>query len=93
MIDFVHVLEKEQPNIIDVRETDEYDAGHVPGAKNLPLSSLAENYDVLSRLEKYYLICQGGGRSARACSFLSALGYLVVNVEGGTKSWPAFLEH
>lgn len=74
--------------IIDVREVDEYEAGHIPNATNLPLSTLAENFETLNKDQHYFVVCQAGGRSARACEFLSGQGFDVTNVLGGTSAWP-----
>lgn len=72
-------------DLIDIREQYEYAEGHVKTAKNIPMNDLisnAENY--LSKGNTYYIICQSGVRSANTVSYLSELGYDVVNVEGGT---------
>ncbi len=75
--------------VIDVRETDEYVAGHVPGALSAPLSTLTENEHLFDDHETNYVICQAGGRSMRACEYLDGLGKPVVNVAGGTGGWIA----
>lgn len=92
MPEFYQEAKRKNLPIIDVREIDEYEAGHVPNAKNLPLSTLAENFETLDPEQPYYLICQAGGRSARAAEFLSAQGYDVTNVMGGTSAWPGELK-
>ncbi|MFM8945952.1 MAG: rhodanese-like domain-containing protein [Actinomycetota bacterium] len=73
--------------LIDVRESDEYTSGHVPGAESWPLSELSETYKSLGSAESLVLICQSGGRSSRACDFLDQQGYPVTNVSGGTMAW------
>ena len=88
MADFYEKYQKQELNLIDVREVHEYQAGHAPGAKNLPLSTLEQGYKELKPDQEYYIICQGGARSASACSFLSAQGLKVTNVEGGMNHWP-----
>lgn len=75
--------------VIDVRETDEYVGGHVPGAVNVPLSVLTERTDAFADNETTYVICLAGGRSMRACEYLADLGKSVVNVAGGTGAWLA----
>ena len=79
------------PYVVDVREVDEYTDGHVPSAVNVPLSVLADNYTSISAKSTVYVVCQLGGRSARACEFLSNLsefdGVKFVNVVGGTAAW------
>lgn len=74
--------------LIDVREADEFAAGHVPGAVNLPMSEIG---DLLHELPDgaFDVICQLGGRSARVVEALEARGYDVTNVEGGTAEWIA----
>ena len=92
MADFFKKYQNEELNLIDVREVHEYQAGHVPGAKNLPLSTLEQGYKELKSDQDYYLICQGGGRSASACQFLKAQSLTVTNVEGGMNAWPGDVE-
>lgn len=88
MDNFVKKLEKGNINVIDVREKVEYKlGGHVPGAKNLPLSKIQKKYTELSKDDSYYLICQSGGRSGQAAEFLSDAGYNVTNVQGGMSMW------
>ena len=74
--------------LIDVREREEFAAGHVPGAVNLPMSELGEHLDRLPD-EPFDVICQAGGRSARVVEALEARGYDATNVEGGTGEWIA----
>jgi glyoxylase-like metal-dependent hydrolase (beta-lactamase superfamily II)/rhodanese-related sulfurtransferase len=74
--------------LVDVREPEEFAAGHVPGALNLPQADLASNLDAVPRDRPVYLVCQGGFRSRRAAQFLRQVGYdRVVNVDGGTSAW------
>lgn len=76
-----------QPHILDVRETDEFEAGHIPGALNIPLSILPVRYHELDKATNWDIICLGGARSARACEFLEGLGYNVTNVQNGMSAW------
>ena len=73
--------------IVDVREDDEFASGHAAGAINLPLSTFAEHFEEISKDAPVYVICQSGGRSARACDYLEGQGYDAINVEGGTSDW------
>ena len=92
MADFYEKYQNENLDLIDVREVHEFQAGHAPGAKNLPLSTLEQGYKELTSDQEYYIICQGGGRSASACQFLKAQGLAVTNVEGGMNVWPGDVE-
>ena len=87
--EFQVLNQKENITILDVREVDEFQAGHIEGAVNAPLSTLDKGYEQLDASKRYYVICQGGMRSERACQFLEAKGFDVVNVEGGMNQWKA----
>lgn len=87
--EFQVLNQKEDITILDVREVDEFQAGHIEGALNAPLSTLDKEYEQLDSSKRYYVICQGGMRSERACQFLEAEGFDVVNVEGGMNQWKA----
>jgi len=80
--------DREDTPLIDVREPDEFAAGHVPGAVNLPMSRIADLLDQLPE-GPFDVICQAGGRSARVTEALEARGYDATNVEGGTGGWIA----
>ena len=85
----VHQLrERSDTPLIDVREAVEFAGGHVPGAVNLPLSTLGNRLDELPD-GAFDVICQAGVRSARAVEALEARGYDATNVDGGTGEWIA----
>ena len=76
--------------VIDVRETDEFAAGHVPTAISIPLSTLQDRVDEFRHQGTVYVICQVGGRSMRACQYLADFGIdNLVNIAGGTTGWIA----
>ncbi|MCD2138003.1 rhodanese-like domain-containing protein [Salinicoccus halitifaciens] len=77
----------EDLNIIDVREDDEVAEGKIPSAKHIPLGELEERLDEIDKDKHHYVTCHAGGRSSRACGFLSHYGYDVTNMEGGMSSW------
>ena len=70
--------------LMDVRTSEEYRGGHIPGSKNVPLqaidkvASVAENKDTV-----LYVYCQSGARSRQATSMLRGMGYTNVNNIGG----------
>lgn len=86
MKDFTNLL-ADNPKVIDVRETYEYQAGHIEGSVNLPLSQITSQVKTLDPNERYLLVCASGARSGNACDYLSSLGYNVSNVEGGLMAW------
>lgn len=73
--------------VIDVREADEYEAAHVPGAVLVPLSELQDRVEDVPADRPVLVICKSGARSMRACEFLAPLGRDVTNVAGGTMAW------
>jgi rhodanese-related sulfurtransferase len=73
--------------VIDVREPDEYRAGHVPGAQLMPLATVADQLSSFNPAGPTYVICRSGGRSMHACEIAADEGYDVVNVTGGTGAW------
>ena len=81
--DFYQLYQKELLSVLDVREVEEFESLHLEGARNFPLSQLADTYEQLDKTQPYYVICKSGIRSARACQFLTGQGYEVVNVQGG----------
>jgi rhodanese-related sulfurtransferase len=84
-------LAKGEPvNLIDVRERDEWLAGHIAEARLIPLSEFLDRIDELEpeREGPLVFICKAGVRSARVCEYLAQFGYDVVNVEGGMAAWP-----
>jgi rhodanese-related sulfurtransferase len=72
-----------------VRQADEYEAAHVPGAVLIPLDQLGDRQDELPRDRPLLVICRSGGRSAAAVRALAAAGYDATNVAGGTLAWIA----
>jgi glyoxylase-like metal-dependent hydrolase (beta-lactamase superfamily II)/rhodanese-related sulfurtransferase len=76
------------PVLLDVREPAEFDAGHVPSARNVPLGVLERRMGELDRTAPAAVICAGGYRSSAAASMLLRSGLRDVwNVIGGTSAW------
>ncbi len=84
------LINREDAYILDVREGDEFAAGHLPEAKSIPLAKLAER---VSEIEKYkdkpiIVCCASGMRSAKGCGELGKLGFAKVHsLAGGVDAW------
>ncbi len=86
-VDQLEAARAEGAPVIDVRQPDEYDAAHVPGARLIPLNEVAARVQEVPSEGTVYVICQSGSRSARATDFLRRQGIDAQNVAGGTKAW------
>lgn len=75
--------------LLDVREADEWAAGHAPEAQLVPLRDVPVRVDELSRDRRIVAVCRSGARSGRVTEFLNAQGFDVVNLKGGMKAWAA----
>jgi rhodanese-related sulfurtransferase len=76
--------------LVDVREPDEFAAGHIEGARLMPLGTVDKNYRDLPKDVKLVVYCRSGKRSAKAVSFLTAHGYTnAVSLDGGYLAWTA----
>ena len=77
--------------VLDVRRPAEYAAGHVPGARSIPLDRLREAEAALDRGQPLAIVCASGYRSSVAGSLLQSLGFdgALYNVVGGTSAWVA----
>jgi rhodanese-related sulfurtransferase len=75
--------------LVDVREHDEWMAGHVDGAVHVPLSEVPQRLGDLPDGDPLYILCRSGNRSGRAAAWLNAQGVESVNVAGGMQAWAA----
>jgi rhodanese-related sulfurtransferase len=73
--------------LLDVREDDEWAAGHAPDAVHVRLSELNEHSDEIPRDREVYVICRSGARSAYATQALSGAGWKAINVSDGMTGW------
>jgi rhodanese-related sulfurtransferase len=83
-------LAAEQANgayVLDVRQPEEYESGHVPGAVLVPLGEVPDRVAEVPTTEPVYVVCRSGARSRRAAEFLIARGIDATNVAGGTMAW------
>lgn len=76
-------------DVVDVRNRDEWDAGHIEGTRLVPLDQLRANAEVvLDPSKTIVFVCAKGVRSMEAAKLAERLGYLrVANLVGGTKAW------
>lgn len=86
-VDRVPLLLPENLVVLDVREDDEWAAGHIAGAVHIPLGQLAERVGELDDSSQMLVVCHVGGRSARATAFLVQSGFDAVNLDGGMDAW------
>jgi rhodanese-related sulfurtransferase len=75
--------------VLDVREDDEWAAGHVSGSVHLPLTELGGKYAELPDADQTLVVCRVGNRSAYAAAFLLQQGVHAVNLDGGLVAWHA----
>lgn len=72
--------------IVDVREDDEWAAGHIPSAVHIPMGQVPQRLEELPEGE-LHIVCRSGGRSRRTAEWLQRNGYDAVNVDGGMAAW------
>jgi rhodanese-related sulfurtransferase len=82
------IKRKDGVQIIDVRETQEWESGHIPNAKHIPLGELPGRLNELKKNKETIIVCRSGSRSKMACEFLSQMGFNVINMVGGMIHWP-----
>lgn len=73
--------------VLDVREQHEWDAGHIEGARHVPLGDVPARVGELDPTARTLVVCHVGGRSARASAWLAQQGCDVVNLAGGMDAW------
>jgi rhodanese-related sulfurtransferase len=73
--------------LLDVREDDEWAAGHAPDAVHIPVGALAQHTAEIPRDGEVYVICRSGARSAYAAQQLSGAGWKTIHVADGMTGW------
>lgn len=73
--------------LLDVREYDEWMAGHAPAATHIAMSELVGRVHELGRNRRIVCICRSGNRSARVTAWLLQQGFDAVNLTGGMQAW------
>ncbi len=73
--------------VVDVRESEEYVAGHLPDAVPIPMSQLATRMGEIDKTSPVFVICASGNRSSAMTDLLRGAGFDAVSVAGGTGAW------
>ena len=90
-----NMMDTQDVIVLDVREQDEFDAGHIPGAVLLPVGTItkATAASVIPETDSVVLVyCRSGNRSKTASKALADLGYTNVYEFGGINTWPYEVE-
>ena len=75
--------------VLDVREDDEWEAGHIAGSTHVPLSELMARVDEVPATDPLVVVCRVGARSAQVAAWLRGQGRDAVNLAGGLEYWAA----
>ncbi|HET8569789.1 MAG TPA: rhodanese-like domain-containing protein [Candidatus Limnocylindria bacterium] len=78
---------RETYHLLDVREPDEWDAGHIEGAQHIPLAQLALRIAEVPTDRVIVTVCRSGHRSGVAAKGLAARGIRAENLDGGVEAW------
>jgi|SRR6478609_5284737 rhodanese-related sulfurtransferase len=73
--------------LLDVREDDEWQRGHAPGAQHIPMGDVPARMAEIDAEAQLFVVCHAGGRSQRVAQYLARNGYEPVNVAGGMLAW------
>jgi len=76
--------------MLDVREPDEWGAGHVPGSVHIPMRELGARQAELPKDRTILCVCRSGNRSGTVVRALVEAGYAAENLDGGLQSWEAY---
>ena len=74
-------------HLLDVREQDEWDAGHVEGSQHIPMGQLLGRLGEVPTDRDVVVVCRVGSRSAQVTAYLGQHGYDVLNLDGGLEAW------
>lgn len=82
------VLKLKDISIIDIRSSQKYNDNHILHALNIPYDILISNPDkYLLKTKEYYIYCQKGIQSKKACQLLNSRGYHLINIIGGYEAF------
>lgn len=86
-MDITEIDARQDLQVLDVREDEEWVAGHVAGALHIPLEQLGARIGELDGDQALAVVCRSGNRSSRAVAALTAAGLTAHNVDGGMTAW------
>lgn len=75
--------------LLDVREHQEWIAGHAPAARHIPMNEIPARVDELPRHARIVCVCRSGNRSGQVTAWLLQQGYDATNMTGGMQQWSA----
>ncbi len=73
--------------ILDVREADEWNSGHAPGAQHIPIGEVPARIEDIDIDAEVYVVCRQGGRSLGVVAYLNNIGFDAFQVDGGMVAW------
>lgn len=86
-MDISTLSRRDDVQVVDVRGPDEWSAGHIAGARHIPLGQLGSRYGELDPQRPIAVVCRSGNRSSVAVAALVAAGLPAENVDGGMSAW------
>jgi rhodanese-related sulfurtransferase len=82
------LIDEQKVEVVDVRTEEEYNQGHIPGAKLIPLDQLDNHIDELEKEQSYLIVCRSGNRSTQASEQLVDNGFTnILNLKKGMNEW------
>jgi rhodanese-related sulfurtransferase len=87
------MIDNGEVEVLDVRTPEEFSAGHIPGAKLVPLQLIEGMLTELDKDQKYVVVCRSGNRSSEASGILANEGFeSIYNMTGGMNEWKHEIE-
>jgi len=78
---------RDEVQVLDVREDEEWAAGHIEGARHIPLGQLSARLGELDRDRPVVTVCRSGGRASKATELLTRAGWTAQTMSGGMARW------
>lgn len=79
--------QRDRVQLVDVRESEEWQAGRIPGARWIPMNELPERLGEIDASRPVVTVCRSGTRSGQMAEFLTEQGYQAENLNGGIQAW------